>query len=442
MYIDPRDPNRTIMEQEVNEATAQLKGLLGIGGGGEKQPPPSSTTTNKQQQENPAASEPGAGGGGNKPNNQKNKRNRKNKKDNKQQQQKDNKEKDEGNHQQQQQNRVHSKSPSASARPPKDGNKKVGGKSGKKNANKKNSKDNKDNKGNNPAGGGNASVNIPAAVKKPGPNFAWSAFQSSPDASKLPIPAFSPANTDKKVVEVSDAAAENQALSSLLPAAPGTSTTVPPRSNDDIDLSNAPRAEDLEDQQIAESKKKITSGQEEPAEGEKDEAPSTSKTGINLAALASPKTEATAPKNTPPPMPSTQHPTQQPPSFPSQGPQPQQQPPPFPQYQHPGNPYGHPMQQMQQHQAYHAPPGYMTIQVQVPPALMPGRQMVVSSPAGYPVRVVVPEGIPPGMVIPVHVPAGPPMHMMTPQQQQQQQQQAYQQQQQQQQQRYYHQSGR
>jgi len=55
----------------------------------------------------------------------------------------------------------------------------------------------------------------------------------------------------------------------------------------------------------------------------------------------------------------------------------------------------------------------MTIQVQVPMNLLPGRQMYVNTPAGFPVQIVVPQGIPPGMFIPVHIPA-PPMHMMPP----------------------------
>ena len=64
---------------------------------------------------------------------------------------------------------------------------------------------------------------------------------------------------------------------------------------------------------------------------------------------------------------------------------------------------------------YASPPGYMTIQVQVPPNLiMPGRTMIVPSPAGYPVQIAIPDGVLPGMIIPVHVPMGPPLHMMPP----------------------------
>jgi len=71
-------------------------------------------------------------------------------------------------------------------------------------------------------------------------------------------------------------------------------------------------------------------------------------------------------------------------------------------YQQPSGPY-HPMMQgggMQR-------PQYVTIHVQVPPVLMPGRQMMVpASPmtGGYPVPVVVPQGVQSGMVIPVTIP--------------------------------------
>jgi hypothetical protein len=50
--------------------------------------------------------------------------------------------------------------------------------------------------------------------------------------------------------------------------------------------------------------------------------------------------------------------------------------------------------------------GYVTVLVEVPPQLlMPGRRMVVTSPAGYPVQVAVPEGFATGTTIPVQVPA-------------------------------------
>ncbi len=66
----------------------------------------------------------------------------------------------------------------------------------------------------------------------------------------------------------------------------------------------------------------------------------------------------------------------------------------------------HSPQQQQQMQHQMIPP-YYTIQVQVPPVLMPGRRMIVpASPmtGGYPIPVVVPEGVVPGMFIPVSIP--------------------------------------
>lgn len=190
--------------------------------------------------------------------------------------------------------------------------------------------------------------------KKESENYAWSAFQSSPDASKLPLPEFSSPSVERKTV--GGVSAED------IPAAVETE-----------DGSHSDRA-----------------GTESP-QAVKDPEPPVSKTGINLAAaLASKPPEPSLP--TPPPVPHFpggsspyhhHHHQQQQPNF-----TPQYAPPP-------------------------PPPGYVTIQVQVPPMLMPGRQMMVTSPAGYPVQVVVPDGVPPGMIIPVHVPAAP-MHMMPP----------------------------
>lgn len=423
------------MEQEVNEATAQLKGLLGIGAaeGAGKAPAKQGRQEDEQQQTSISDLAPSSGEPVTvvpKANNQKNKRNRKNKKDNKEQQQPQQQQKDKGEgSKQQQENRPHSKSPSTI--PPKDGNKqKVKGKGNKSKKNSKDSKEKDKNKSNVSTNNKNlASI----ASTQPGPNFAWSAFQSSPDASKLPIPAFSPAN-NKNLVEVDDEAAQQQALSSLLPVAPNNTTEIPPSLP--YDLSNAPHAEELEEQQIAQAERHTAERVEEGKVKEEDEAAPASHTGINLAALASSKTNTPASATASPSDVSIQQQTQHLPPYPPRGPNLP------PQYQHHlGNPYGgHPMQHHQQTHAYPPPPpqGFVTIQVQVPPVLMPGRQMVVTSPAGYPVRVVVPEGIPPGMVIPVHVPTALPLHMMSPQQQQ-----AYQQQQlQQQQQRFFHSPGR
>jgi hypothetical protein len=193
--------------------------------------------------------------------------------------------------------------------------------------------------------------------------FAWSAFQASPDASSLPIPAFSLATT-KPTVDVS-----------------GLTTSVPEERSDIADTSRS--KDSVVEEKIVE---------EPPVQEE--EAALVSKTGINLAALAASPPSHTSINSTP------RHTT------PSQV------------------TYEPPIHHHAPH--YPQPPHLMTIQVQVPPVLMPGRQMVVTSPMGYPVQVTVPEGVPAGMVIPVNVPAyrhpaphmmpgpAPPPHMMPP----------------------------
>jgi len=70
-----------------------------------------------------------------------------------------------------------------------------------------------------------------------------------------------------------------------------------------------------------------------------------------------------------------------------------------------GNGYPQQPPMMQNHP--HAPQ-YITIQVQVPPVLLPGRQMMVSAAPGYSIPIVVPDGVHPGMVLPVTIPAHSP----------------------------------
>jgi hypothetical protein len=222
-------------------------------------------------------------------------------------------------------------------------------------------------------------------------NFAWSAFQSSPDPSSLPIPAFmAPANSLN--IDESTTQLDSNKLPSVLTGLGEQQTEPPP-----IELMNAPRAEDLEAQQIASAEKatetpKTVELQPETPKKEKpepEEEKQNSASGINLAALAaSPAQPHSAPS---PRNPGTSLPPQ---LFSS----------PQPQFSSPG-PYRTPPQP----QSPYLPPSpsYVTIQVQVPPVLGPDRRMVVHSPAGYPVQILVPEGVPPGMVIPVHVPAGP-----------------------------------
>mmetsp|Transcript_26390 Transcript_26390/g.39987 ORF Transcript_26390/g.39987 Transcript_26390/m.39987 type:complete len:370 (+) Transcript_26390:241-1350(+) len=240
-------------------------------------------------------------------------------------------------------------------------------------------------------------------------NFAWSAFQASPDASALPIPAFASPDSSRKLNETAKQLDEKK-LSKLSIAVDQRDPVAP----DPIDISKAPRAEDLEAQVIAEAEKaagNITKSNQPTSDCKEKEATKSDETlievsdsGVNLAALASPLSiketregdlshgahgASTLPIQNDA-LPSTPFSS---PNQTSTAP-----------YQSPGA-----MQQQQQiHNAYMQPSmGYVTIQVQVPPVLMPDRRMVVTSPAGYPVQIVVPEGVPPGMIIPVHVPTAP-----------------------------------
>jgi hypothetical protein len=226
--------------------------------------------------------------------------------------------------------------------------------------------------------------------------FAWSAFQASPDASALPIPAFtSPttslnAETDGTVNEL------DAKLTALLTGTPSSNehrstTSEPPPP----ELLNAPRAEDLEAQVIAEAVRAAAAnaseaGQAAETQDNKEDEP-VSESGINLAAIA-----ASPPTKPSPAVPPPQNVGNLPPPTPFSSPA---------QYSNLFPP---------QHNPYQMQPDYVTIQVQVPPILPPDRRMVVPSPAGYPVQIIVPDGVPPGMVIPVHVPAGPLMQQHSP----------------------------
>lgn len=79
---------------------------------------------------------------------------------------------------------------------------------------------------------------------------------------------------------------------------------------------------------------------------------------------------------------------------------------------HHGPPF--PMSPPQYHHPHHyhpypphhgLPPGYTVIQVRVPPVLMPGNMMIVNG-----MQIPVPENVPPGSVIPVTVPVPQQMH--------------------------------
>lgn len=223
----------------------------------------------------------------------------------------------------------------------------------------------------------NGTINniIPIVAKKENENFAWSAFQASPDASKLPIPAFSPLTKTKQIVETKDEKrleiidASNEKIEEIKGAESAKLMAV----EEKIDEAAATDAEES-----AKSEPKHT----------------LSETGVNLAAVLATK-EPSLP----------QHYFPQYPTYPSRNN--------FNNIPPPYNPFPH-HQHMPPHQlTYAPPPGYITIQVQVPSSLMPGRQMVVTSPVtGLPVQVVVPDQVPPGAILPVLVPTGPPLHMM------------------------------
>jgi hypothetical protein len=270
--------------------------------------------------------------------------------------------------------------------------------------------------------------------KKETENYAWSAFQSSPDPSKLPIPAFATPVTDEKDRVSEDLATATVPVQLESPKVEN-SLEVPPDSSSEAQQSAADtgtisdvKAESAVDEQ-PEPQHKPANGEAAAREAPDNSSPperSESSTGVNLAAAL-----ASTPPQDPPAEPTFPQPSMQPappmslhsapPAY-GAGPgmplhmYPYHQPPRFPMPSAGSPNYPPPSMQMTAPppRPPPPPPGYVTIQVQVPPVLIPGRQMIVTSPAGYPVQVVVPDGIPPGMIIPVHVPAGPPMHMMPP----------------------------
>ena len=234
-------------------------------------------------------------------------------------------------------------------------------KSKKKKANKKKKK--KDNAGSEGGSGKNKGQQTAKKGEETSEKFAWSAFQASPDASALPIPAFSTPAKTKSTVNA-------ETVSRLTETTRGTPVVI----GDEV----APAAVDVETKNVkSDTVQEIETKTVEPPPAAEEEAP-VSNTGINLAALAA----------SPPPQPQ---------SAPGQAPIPVHAPPSYQQL-----PPMYNNMSPQQH------PQYVTIQVQVPPVLLPGRQMVVASPLGYPVQVRVPDGVPPGMIIPVHVPVAPP----------------------------------
>jgi hypothetical protein len=408
MYVEESSPNQRVMDPRVDEATVALKGLLGIGGGTTLPTTTTSTTTSTLTTEaSVPTSVPTTPTATNSNNNKS------------------------------------SNNPAPSS---KSKSKKKKTKATAKNVNTVSAT---------PTGTGKkAKARTANAVSKGAShrqeattqpaepqNFAWSAFQSSPDASKLPIPAFlhtaenarfghaessspallrptlSYANAARTVAEKSEREGEPGPQTSHRK---GDSPNPPDLANTVVEhqVTDAP-LETFSTETITAS----TTNVPITPTAQVTEDPPISKTGINLAALASvtspPTTSVRSPTLQSPPHPSPmhQHPHQPPVLFHTPPhPQSHPQPPahalahnphrsPYPPHPHYGGP---------QHSPPFAPPGFVTIQVQVPSVLLPGRQMVVTSPAGYPVQITVPDHVPPGAILPVHVPNGLPLHMMPP----------------------------
>jgi len=265
-----------------------------------------------------------------------------------------------------------------------------------------------------------------------GGNYAWSAFQSPPDASTLPLPVFTNNSSHS-----SGGSVGSETESQLR----GTVEDVDTSGDKGKKSAEALSSEDhiraiLNIEQKSPSNNAMKSmghdkGTNQHGKGTLDqvEVPvkaepagskeSASSSGVNLASLASP-TPQICPSNE---GPSTNDSHQQRSTFPVDTRTNHNELDPIamlmngqsygttnPHYSHyPQQTYnnGYHQQLPMMHQHSHAPQ-YVTIQVQVPPVLLPGRQMMVSAVPGYSVPIVVPEGIHPGMILPVTIPAHPP----------------------------------
>jgi hypothetical protein len=248
--------------------------------------------------------------------------------------------------------------------------------------------------------------------------FAWSAFQSSPDASKLPIPEFSPqhttniyhANPSTFIVDADDAGAGATTSTRTSTVTDAPKGTLSPSSS----LAAPPTAPSLHSTTAASSPP-----QPSPSILKPEDETLTSSTGINLAAKL--KTAASiTPPSTVTILPATAEATTQlshvPPPYAMQynydyntsvgdggvggaGSPHMASPPPsllFPSHSH--------QQQYQQQQQY------AFVSVQVPPLHMmnPQRTLLVNTPAG-PLPIVIPPHYPPGswIQVPVVQPAYP-----------------------------------
>lgn len=264
--------------------------------------------------------------------------------------------------------------------------------------------------------------------------FAWSAFQSPPDASALPLPVFS--SSSGRNGTSSSNGDLNQLPKILLSNTSGGSSRLKQKNESENHVDNpsiVKSVEELENEVMGNLK--LNDRIPSPADDDKVEYKSSS-SGVDLAALASPNAPIT-PKNTArsqdrdigekdDPLAVLMNVVNKSNSIDNKN---SINPTPYqsmsennPQIKHPRKneqflPPGHQPQmipQMMNTSNTHLPmhqdmPHHATIYVQVPPVLLPGRQMMVQTPPnGFPVPVVVPENIKPGMVIPVNIPAPPP----------------------------------
>jgi len=251
--------------------------------------------------------------------------------------------------------------------------------------------------------------------------FAWSAFQSPPDASALPLPVFSSSPGKNGTTSSNDDL--NQLPKILLSNTSGGSSRLKQKNESENYVDNpsiVKSVEELENEVMGNLKLNDTIPS--PADDDKVEYKSSS-SGVDLAALASPSAPIT-PKNTARSQDRDNGEKDDPLAVlmnvvnksNSIGNKNSTNPTPYqsmsesnPQIKHPRKneqflPPGHQPQMIPQNMPHH-----VTIYVQVPPVLLPGRQMMVQTPPnGFPVPVVVPENIKPGMVIPVNIPAPPP----------------------------------
>mmetsp|Transcript_2781 Transcript_2781/g.4336 ORF Transcript_2781/g.4336 Transcript_2781/m.4336 type:complete len:437 (-) Transcript_2781:98-1408(-) len=322
---------------------------------------------------------------------------------------------------------------------------KVAGTKTKSDDKQKKKKKNKKNTGEKAKGGGkqskqsgkNKNANSKQTEKQAGQNeksasnrFAWSAFQSSPDASSLPIPMFGSVKKDeqngaltpsitaekegamrvakkeepqsdvqhgrmqvhveqeKSGVDVSPSGSYNAASIALIQLLNGSNASTGGDGNVDRDTVNRLPEEKVKDpDRVAESV--MESLQSLNISISHDNPTSSSSSGINLAAMAS-ATNATTGENantmdksTLPHRMHSSQPVQNQPAHMNFG---------NPQYATP------PASQQYPHQ--HA--SMVTIQVQVPENN--GYMMVNAPYTGYPIPIQIPPGVRPGMVIPVNVP--------------------------------------